>query len=266
MDHRVALVIGNGGYEHLPHLDNPPNDASLIAATLTSLGFEVIGAKEQTNLDHHQFQRVIREFGAKLTGGGVGLFYYAGHGVQVQGVNYLVPVDANPTTVADVDFDLIDAGLVLKQMETAGSKLNVVILDACRNNPFGGRGLRDAGGGLAQMRAPQGTLISYATQPGNVAMDGIGGHSPYTSALVDAMQQPGVPLLEVFNDVGVVVDKKTGGTQQPGVSASPLEGNFYFLGPTTVNVSPGGSSDPELIFWQSIVSNGTTADFNAYLK
>ena len=263
---RVALVVGNGAYQYLPHLPNPANDATLVAATLKSLGFTLIGDKAQTDLDRDGFARVVREFGAQITGGGVGLFYYAGHGVQVQGVNYLVPIGANPATVADVDFDLIDAGLVLKQMEAAGSKLNLVILDACRNNPFGGRGLRDSSGGLAQMRAPQGTLISYATQPGNVAMDGSDGHSPYTSALTEAMQKPGVPVLEVFNDVGVAVDKVTGGRQQPWVSTSPLEGNFYFLGPATANASPALPGDAELLFWQSTMSSGTTADFEAYLK
>jgi hypothetical protein len=129
----------------------------------------------------------IREFGAKLAGGSVGLVYYAGHGVQVQGNNYLVPVGANLTSAADIDYELIDANLLLRQMKSAGSKLNFVILDACRNNPLSGRGLRDATGGLAPMHAPTGTLISYATQPGNVARDGSNGHSPYTKALAEAL-------------------------------------------------------------------------------
>jgi uncharacterized caspase-like protein len=161
---RVALVVGNGAYQHLPRLENPENDAQLMAATLKSLGFELIGGSALTDLDRRGFEKAIRDFGAVLTGGAVGLFYYAGHGVQMQGENYLVPVAANPTNSADIDFELVDAGLVLRQMEAAGSKLNFVILDACRNNPFSGRGLRDAGGGLAQMRAPAGTVVSYATR------------------------------------------------------------------------------------------------------
>jgi uncharacterized caspase-like protein len=175
---RVALVIGNGAYQYLPRLENPVNDARLIAKTLQSLGFQLVGGQAQTDLDRAGFERAIRQFGKELMGGSVGLFYYAGHGLQFQGANFLVPVSANPVTAADLDFEMIDANDVLKQMEVSGSDLNLVILDACRNNPFGGRGLRDAGEGLAVMRAPRGTLISYATQPGNVAMDGAAGHSP----------------------------------------------------------------------------------------
>ena len=125
----------------------------------------------------------MQNFGRQIQGADVALFYYAGHGVQVRGSNYLVPVNANPTREADVDFQMVDVNLVLRQMQGSGTRLNLVILDACRNNPFGARGLRSSDGGLAQMRAPEGTLISYATQPGNVAQDGGDGHSPYTRAL-----------------------------------------------------------------------------------
>jgi uncharacterized caspase-like protein/ketosteroid isomerase-like protein len=271
---RVALVIGNGSYQNLPRLDNPASDAQLMATTLKSLGFELVGGGAATNLDRAGFEKAIREFGAKLNGSAVGLFYYAGHGVQVQGSNYLVPVGANPTNTADVDFELINAELVLRQMEAAGSKLNIVILDACRNNPFGGRGLRASGGGLAQMQAPQGTLISYATQPGNVALDGANGHSPYTQALAAEMRRPGERVLDVFNAVGLAVDKATNGRQQPWVASSPLEGNFYFAAaPATpaqadtpaAPAAPRGS-DAELLFWQSIMANGTAADYEEYLK
>jgi hypothetical protein len=266
---RIALVIGNGAYQHVPRLDNPVNDARLIAATLRKLGFTLVGGQEQTDLDHAAFERVIREFGARLAGSSVGLVYYAGHGVQVQGNNYLVPIGANPTGIADVDYELIDANLFLKQMRSAGSKLNFLILDACRNNPFGGRGLRDATGGLAQMHAPTGTLISYATQPGNVARDGSDGHSPYAQALAKALVSPGMPALEVFNAVGLAVDKATGGEQQPWVEHSPLEGNFFFLGPTNVTITsqPATPSvDADSIFWQSISTSGNAADFEDYLK
>ena len=269
---RVALVVGNGAYQNLPRLENPTNDAQLMAATLKSLGFELVGGGALTDLDRAGFEKAIREFGTKLSGGAVGLFYYAGHGVQVQGSNYLVPVSANPTNTADVDFELINAELVLRQMEAAGSKLNLVILDACRNNPFGGRGLRASGGGLAQMQAPQGTLISYATQPGNVAADGAGGHSPYTQALADEMKRPGERVLDVFNAVGLAVDKATNGKQQPWVASSPLEGEFYFAAapaaPANAPAASGGSpnADAELLFWQSIMANGTAADYQEYLK
>jgi uncharacterized caspase-like protein len=267
---RVALVIGNGAYQHVPRLDNPVNDARLIAATLKELGFTLIGGKEQTDLDRAAFERAIREFGGKLAGGSVGLVYYAGHGVQVQGNNYLVPVGANLTSAADIDYELIDANLLLRQMKAAGSKLNFVILDACRNNPLSGRGLRDATGGLAPMHAPTGTLISYATQPGNVARDGSNGHSPYTKALAEALLRPGMPALEVFNAVGLAVDKATGGEQQPWVEHSPLEGNFFFLGPTNVTITPAPAApapvDAEVVFWQSIAASSNAADFEDYLR
>lgn len=264
---RVALVIGNGAYEHLPRLDNPPSDARLIAETLKELGFTLIGGGAQLDLDRAAFERTIREFGANLADNSVGLFYYAGHGVQVQGENYLIPVGANPTGAADVDYELIDAELVLKQMRSAGSKLNFVILDACRNNPFGGRGLRDASGGLAQMQAPSGTLISYATQPGNVALDGSNGHSPYTQALAETLRKPGLRVLDVFNEVGLAVDEKTLHRQQPWQSSSPINGNFYFLGQTNVTVQPPASqADAEIVFWQSVSASGNAADFEEYLR
>src|SRR5439155_3937836 len=124
-ERRVALVIGNQRYQHLPRLDNPANDAQLIASTLRSLGFTLVGGREQTDLDRAGFERAIRQFGSELAGGAVGLFYYAGHGVQVRGVNYLVPVGANPATAADAEFEMIDAESALRQMEGADSKLNI---------------------------------------------------------------------------------------------------------------------------------------------
>ncbi len=140
-----------------------------MANTLNSLGFTLVGGSALIDLDKAGFDTAIQNFGNQITGADVALFYYAGHGVQVRGANHLIPINANPTKEADVDFQMVDVALVLRQMEGSGTKLNLVILDACRNNPFGGRGLRASGGGLAQMNAPEGTLISYATQPGNVA-------------------------------------------------------------------------------------------------
>jgi hypothetical protein len=127
-----------------------------------------------------------------------------------------------------VDFQMVDVNLVLRQMEGSGTKLNLVILDACRNNPFGGRGLRATGGGLAQMQAPEGTLISYATQPGNVAQDGDDGHSPYSKALAQTIKRGGLDIFGTFNAVGLAVKRSTSGSQQPWLSSSPIEGNFYF--------------------------------------
>jgi uncharacterized caspase-like protein len=141
-----------------------------------------------------------------------------------------VPISANPTKDADADFQLLDAGLVLRQMEGSGTKLNIVMLDACRNNPFGSRGLRSGSGGLAQMQGAEGTLISYATQPGNVAQDGNDGHSPYTRALAEVIRKPGLDVFQTFNQVGLAVKKATDGAQQPWLSISPIEGDFYFAG------------------------------------
>jgi hypothetical protein len=258
-------VIGNGTYQYLPRLTNPANDARLVATTLQSVGFKLIGGKALVDLDRAGFERAIREFGAALANASVGLFYFAGHGLQFQGVNYLVPIAANPETAADVDFELINANMVLRQMESSDPRLNIVILDACRNNPFGGRGLRDAGGGLAEMQTPRGTLISYATQPGNVAIDGSTGHSPYTAALAEVIMTPGAPVWEVFNRVGLAVDRTTAHRQQPWLANSPLEGAFYFVDPATVNIAPQ-PSDPETMFWQSIVTSSNPADFEEYLR
>jgi hypothetical protein len=128
---------------------------------------------------------------------------------------------------------MVDVALVLHQMEGSGTRLNLVVLDACRNNPFGGRGLRASGGGLAQMNAPEGTLISYATQPGNVAQDGPNDNSPYTKALAQTLRRPGLGIFDVFNEVGLAVKRSTGGSQQPWVSSSPIDGSFYFVPPSS---------------------------------
>jgi uncharacterized caspase-like protein len=149
-----------------------------------------------------------------------------------------VPVNANPAREADVLFQMIDTSLVLAAMEGSGTRLNLVILDACRNNPFGGRGLRAVESGLAQIRAPEGTLISYATQPGNVALDGTGGNSPYTKALSQIMSKAGLNIFQTFNEVGLEVMRATGNAQQPWVSTSPIKGNFQFV------VSPDQAPSP----------------------
>jgi uncharacterized caspase-like protein len=139
-DKRVALVIGNSAYRNVALLENPGNDARLIADTLRDLGFALVGGGAQLDLDKTSFDRAVQSFGTQLQGADVGLFFYAGHGVQVRGTNYLIPVDANPTREADTDFQMLDTTLVLRQMEGAGAHLNLVILDACRNNPSAGGG------------------------------------------------------------------------------------------------------------------------------
>jgi hypothetical protein len=241
---RVALVVGNSAYKNVTPLDNPRKDAALMAETLGGLGFTLVGGGAQLDLDKATMDSAIQNFGAQLQGADVALFYYAGHGVQLSGANYLVPISANPTRESDVDFQMVDANVVLRQMQGSGTRLNLVILDACRNNPFGARGLRSSDGGLAQMRAPDGTLISYATQPGNVAQDGDDGHSPYTKALAATLQQPGLDIFQAFNQVGLAVKRDTGGSQQPWVSSSPIDGTFYFVPPATEQAALSQPSNP----------------------
>jgi TPR repeat protein len=227
-ERRVALVVGNFNYDHVPRLTNPGNDATLIATTLRSLGFTLVGDGAQDNVDKAHFDHLVQDFGRAIQGADVALFYYAGHGMQVDGSNWLVPTDANPTRPQDLEFQMVNAELVLKQMDGAGTRLNLVILDACRNNPFATLGTRAVQTGLAQMRAPEGTMISFATQPGNVAADGSGADGPFATALAAAMRQPGQDIFRVFNQVGLTVKRSTNGAQLPWVSSSPIDGEFYF--------------------------------------
>lgn len=243
-DKRVALVIGNSGYQNVSRLDNPKNDAALMAETLGAIGFTLVGGRAQLDLDKQALDGAVQAFGRQSEGADVALFFYAGHGVQVSGANYLVPVNANPVREADVDFQMVDVNVVLRQMQGAGTRLKIVILDACRNNPFGTRGLRAAEGGLAQMRAPDGTLISYATQPGSVALDGADGHSPYTRALSTTVRRAGLDIFQTFNQVGLAVMRATAGAQQPWVSSSPIDGTFYFVAPQPV--APAASQEARL--------------------
>jgi hypothetical protein len=274
---RVALVIGNSAYQHVPLLDNPKNDARLIADTLVGLGFAIVGGAPQIDLGRQAFETAIRDFGKEMTHADVALFYFAGHGVQSQGTNWLVPITANPVSVTDFDYEMVDASLILKQMTAAHSRLNLIILDACRNNPFGVRSIpsvagqvaqmtRSAAGGLAQMTAPRGTLISYATQPGNVAFDGSDGHSPFSEALAQSMRVPGLDIFQLFNEVGLEVERITGGEQQPWVSNSPIDGDFYFAGrPPPGTAPPPSPQDPEVVFWESVRDSENIADFEEYL-
>lgn len=220
---RTALVIGNGSYTSAP-LRNPLNDASDVAAALKGLGFEVLS---HTNVDQGTMKRAIREFGARLRSkGGVGLFYYAGHGVQVKGINYLVPVGTEVRTEEEVEYESVEAGLVLAQMEAAKNDINIVILDACRNNPFA-RSYRSADKGLAQINAPSGTLIAYSTAPGSIASDGTGRNGLYTQELLKQIKTPDRSIEDVFKQVRISVRAATGGSQTPWESSS-LTGEFYF--------------------------------------
>jgi tetratricopeptide (TPR) repeat protein len=239
---RVALVVGNSAYQNAVKLDNPANDAKLMSDTLLSLGFSAVGGGARLDLDKAGFAAALRDFSQELTGADIALFYFAGHGVEVRGLNYLVPVDANPKEEADILADMTSLAGILDQMEKSGARVNLALLDACRTNPFR---IHLSTSGLAQMQAPPGTLISFATQPRSVSLDGDGGHSPYTRALAETMTHPGYGLFKTFNEVGLAVQKATQGAQLPWVSSSPISGNFYFAGkPAPTQVSLPASDAP----------------------
>lgn len=228
---RTALVIGNGAYRDAP-LRNPVNDARDMAAKLRELGFQVI---ERFDADRQTMRMALREFEQQLSQRrGVGLFYYAGHGVQLKGQNYLIPVGVDIHQEFEIPDEGVDADAVLRAMEAAGNGFNIVILDACRNNPF----VRSLGSrGLARMDGPVGTFIAYATGPGAVSQDGGGNrNSPYTRHLLQTIGTPGLSLEQVFKQVLIGVEQETGGTQIPWV-ASSLRGDFYFL-PATASAAP----------------------------
>ncbi|WP_308734070.1 caspase family protein [Humidesulfovibrio sp.] len=222
---RTALVIGNSAYPTAP-LKNPANDAADVAAALKKLGFDVVLLKNATM---QQMEEAVREFGLKLRQGGTGLFYFAGHGVQVAGENYLVPVNAVIQSEGDVKYGCLNAGLVLAKMEDAGNGPNVVILDACRNNPFA-RSFRSAEAGLARMDAPTGSIIAYATAPGKVASDGDGRNGLYTQHLLRNIATPGLSVSDMFMSVREAVVRDSGKKQVPWENTS-LIGRFSLAGP-----------------------------------
>lgn len=224
---RIALIIGNSAYKTISELKNPKNDAELMARTLEEVGFEVVSAFDA---DYRDMRKAVKLFGRKLRVAGedtVGLFYYAGHGVQANGTNYLIPLRTEIDSQSDLNLEALDADDILRQMEDAGNRLNLVILDACRNNPFKGTA-RSGGRGLARMNAASGSLIAFATAPGQVAADGEGNNSPYTEALVAAIKQPGLAVEQVFKQARIEVGRKTGKRQTPWEESS-LEGDFFFV-------------------------------------
>ncbi len=220
---RTALVIGNSDYKLMP-LSNPKNDATDIAAKLKVLGFQVILA---TDKNKKEVKNLIRKFGQSLQKrGGVGLFFYAGHGLQIDGKNYLVPTDFNVSAAYEVSDASIDVSLVTGAMEEAKNPLNIIVLDACRDNPFP-RKSRSSSRGLARIKSASGTIIAYSTGPGNVAADGNGRNSPYTQYLLQFMGAQGLTIEQVFKRVRVAVENSTEGKQLPWETSS-LRGDFYF--------------------------------------
>ncbi|MDE0342766.1 MAG: caspase family protein [Deltaproteobacteria bacterium] len=242
---RVALVIGNSAYTRIAALDSPVNDATLMAAALRRVGFDVI---DGTNLTKEAMESAIIDFGRRLRGAGPhaqGLFYYSGHGVQSRGVNYLIPLEAPITQESHLAIKAVPAWWVLDQMDDAQNQLNLVVLDACRNNPFKvGTDKNPIGrGGLQVIDAPTGTLIAYAAAPGKIAYDGRGVnsiYSPFTEALVEAMALPNLQVEDVLKRVRKTVRERTENRQQPWW-ASSLEGRFAFR----VGSSNGASHDTE---------------------
>lgn len=222
-ERRSALVVGNAAYR-AGRLANPVHDAQAMSKALRAAGFTVA---ERHDIDQKQMKRAFIEFGQRLRQGGVGLFYFAGHGLQVKGRNYLVPLGADLRSEAHVDVEAVPLAQVLAEMDAASNRLNVVILDACRNNPFA-RSYRSAARGLALVDAPQGTLVAYATAPGSVAADGDRGQGTYTAALVRHLSTPGLPVESVFKAVRRDVQKATGGAQVPWESSS-LTGELVFV-------------------------------------
>jgi len=223
---RTALVIGNAAYASKP-LRNSVNDARAMSRTLRELGFSVELLEDASQ---KAMKKAIDRFGEQLRGGGTGLFYFSGHGIQVSGRNYLIPVQYTITSEDDVEYESVDAGRVLAKMKSARNGMNIVILDACRNNPFPSS-FRSASQGLATINAPSGTFISYATAPGSVASDGSGNTGLYTGELIRHMKSPGLKLEEVFKKVRTDVQKKSSDKQVPW-DASSLTGDFYFVPPT----------------------------------
>jgi len=230
-EQRVALVIGNSHYQNVAQLPNPANDARAVAELLNSAGFEVIAA---TDLDHNQMIQVIQDFSAKIAGRGqntVAMIYYAGHGVQVAGENYLVPVDARISSEPDLVNGSVRLVDVMATLETIPSRMRIVVLDACRNNPF--PALNDAGRGLAIVDAPNGSIVGYSTAPGTEALDGNGDHSPYTQAFLREAHEKNLPIEQLFKRVRLDVNNTTEGQQTPWESSS-LTSDFYFFGDTAV--------------------------------
>jgi uncharacterized caspase-like protein len=268
---RLALVIGNAAYRE-GALANPANDARAMARVLRESGFNVM---LHTDLDHRRMMQAVRDFGDELRKGGVGLFYFAGHGVQIKGRNYLVPIGADIQREDEVAYAALDAQAVLDKMEAAGNGTNLLILDACRNNPFA-RSFRSSSAGLAQMDAPVGTLVAFATAPGMVASDGTGSNGLYTKNLLEAMRKPGLKVEDVFKQVRVAVRRDSGGKQVPWESTS-LEGDLYFSQPPAASATatparpqpvaaPGSNVTPDELLWSAMQGGADPAELRAFLR
>ena len=230
---RIALVIGNGNYQSSP-LSNPLNDATDMAKALTQCQFDVT---RLVNASRQEMHNAIRTFGNRInTGNSIGLFYYAGYGMQVDGENYLVPIGAEVFSEDEVEDECLKVSSVLRKMESAGNRLNIIILDACRDTPFG-RSFRSSQHGLARMDAPTGSIISYATAPGKDAADSPGRNSLFTSMFLKHLSTPGLEIGSLFRRVRADVLAASDERQVPWESSS-LIGEFYFLPDRDVKIQP----------------------------
>jgi uncharacterized caspase-like protein len=265
-EERIALVIGNAAYRIDP-LDNPLNDARLIAESLQRSGFSVT---LRENLDRRALLDSLREFGSKLKDNTIAVLYYAGHGLQLRDRNYLIPVDAEIRSEDEIPIAGIDLSFILGRMSHARSRINIVILDACRNNPFAGKTVA-APRGLAQMDAPVGTLLAFATAPGKLAADSGAGsraNSLYALYLAKHMLAPGLPVESVFKRVREGVVKDTQQQQVPWESSS-LQGEFSFVPGAAVATGESAADAEvagELAFWSSIQSASRADEYRAYLR
>jgi hypothetical protein len=238
---RVALVIGNSNYESAPKLANPGHDAQSMTQLLNSAGFEVT---EAIDLTRNDMVKVVEDFSAKVAARGpktVAMIYYAGHGVQLAGENYLLPVDAKISTPADLDGNSLRLVDVMGTLESIPSRMRIVVLDACRNNPF--PGVNDTGRGLAIVDAPNGSIVGYSTAPGMEAQDGDSEHSPYTRSFLQRAREPNLPIEQLFKRVRLDVNNATDGRQTPWESSS-LTSEFYFFGDTAVAAARAPDRSP----------------------
>src|SRR5712692_5708035 len=278
-DRRVAFVVGNGTYKNVAPLPNPPIDAKSMAGVLRNAGFDVV---EGINLTRDKMTERLLEFGKKTQGADVAVFFYAGHGIAIDGINYLLPVDADIKSEIDVKLgNAINVDLTLDQTMNA-AKVKLVFLDACRDNPFAAR-IKAAAStrsvsvqqGLAEMKSGEGTLIAFATGPGQTALDGeVGTNSPFTRALMANIAAPGVEIQQAMTKVRAQVNEETGKNQLPWGHTN-LIGTVY-LNPagaaaaadaTNTPAAPTGpTSEVELEFWRSIKDSNKVEELNAYLQ
>ncbi|WP_456618905.1 MULTISPECIES: caspase family protein [unclassified Bradyrhizobium] len=283
-DRRVAFVVGNGTYKNVAQLPNPPIDAKAMASTLRNVGFEVI---EGSNLTRDQMTEKLLDFGRKAQGSDIAVFYYAGHGIAVSGSNYLLPVDADIKSEMDVKLGAaINIDLTLEQ--TMGdAKVKLVFLDACRDNPFAAKIKSNSAtrsvnvqSGLAEMKSGEGTLIAFATGPGQTALDGQeGNNSPFTRALIDNITKPGIEIQQAMTSVRAQVNEETRKGQLPWGHTNLIGAVYLNQAPTTqvANAAPtaagsmpaaaAGSSDGvELEYWRSVKESNKPEELNAYLS